>query len=502
MDDESRDNHAGIQMEIRDEKFDSWIKNNLNVLFVGRQGVGKTTRVLQAFERAGLSYRYFSGSTMDPWVDFIGIPKDTGKYLEFVLPKGFQDDSIQAIFLDEFNRSHKKIRNAVMELIQFKSINGRPFNSLKIVWAAINPEDEEFQVEPLDPAQKDRFHVHVHIPYEPSRSYFNDKFGPETTKAALVWWKELHEDQKKLVSPRRLDYALEINAMPEGDMHDVLPPSCNVSKLTSILRSGPVSDKLAQLFKTKDSAEAKTFLNQENNFASAQKFLVTTGVPGGSVGEWLNFFLPMLVPEKLASIVSAHEKTLNFMLDNIEHHEQYRNVVQSLLAANQNKKIVRKIKKVLGSNKSLVAQYASLKNISVEPPYFSKKGSSAWGSIIVHLRTEPMQTTPQRMKVYHTIHEHIPSSLTAQQAVDTLEVLSMIVDRCWASTIKNINNLIGIVNHCISEIYNNNNILWPEILKTYGQKFEKLLAKIKEARLDDKLLCPSTLAKSNEQRYF
>jgi len=481
-------------MEIRDEKFDSWIKNNLNVLFVGRQGVGKTTRVLQAFKRAGLSYRYFSGSTIDPWIDFIGVPKSNGQYLEFVLPKGFADDSIQAIFIDEFNRSHKKIRNAVMELIQFKSINGRPFKNLKMVWAAINPEDEdEFQVEPLDPAQKDRFHVHVYMPYEPSRSYFNDKYGPETTKSALHWWKELNEDQQKLVSPRRLDYALEINSMPGGDMHDVLPPSCNVSKLSSILRSGPINDRLAQLFKDRDHEETQKFLNQENNFAAAQKFLLTTGVPSDKiVSEWLNFFLPTLTSEKLTCIVAGHEKTLSFILEHIDHHEQYRNVVQSILEAHQNRKLVRKIKKVLGSNKTLIAQYASLRNVNVEPSYFSKnKNNSVWTNILVHLRTETMDTTPQRMKVYGTIHNNLPPTLTTQQAVDTLEVLNMIVDRCWANTTKKFKDLMGIVNHCVSEIYNNQQLLWPDILKKYGQKFEKLLSRIKEAKLDDKLLCPS-----------
>ena len=44
--------------------------------------------------------------------------------------------------MDEFSRAHKKVRNAVMELIQFKSINGRKFKNLKIVWAAINPDDD------------------------------------------------------------------------------------------------------------------------------------------------------------------------------------------------------------------------------------------------------------------------------------------------------------------------------------------------------------------------
>ena len=79
---------------------------------------------------------------MHPWVDFIGVPKektdDNGNsYLDLVRPQEFQDDEVEAIFMDEFSSfTHKKVRNAVMELIQFKSINGRKFKNLKIVWAS------------------------------------------------------------------------------------------------------------------------------------------------------------------------------------------------------------------------------------------------------------------------------------------------------------------------------------------------------------------------------
>ena len=64
-------------MNNLDKKIDFWIKNNQNVLFLGKHGVGKTAIVKEAFERHNLKYRYFSASTMDPWVDFIGVPKET-----------------------------------------------------------------------------------------------------------------------------------------------------------------------------------------------------------------------------------------------------------------------------------------------------------------------------------------------------------------------------------------------------------------------------------------
>ncbi len=134
---------------ISDKKLDFYIENGMNVLFIGRHGVGKTAMGKAAFERHNLKWKYFSAATMDPWVDFVGVPKETTdketgeNYIELVRPKGFHNDQVEAIFMDELNRAKDKVRNAVMELIQFRSINGVKFTKLKMIWAAINPEDEE-----------------------------------------------------------------------------------------------------------------------------------------------------------------------------------------------------------------------------------------------------------------------------------------------------------------------------------------------------------------------
>jgi hypothetical protein len=67
---------------------DFWIENEVNVLFRGRHGVGKTTMVIDALNRKKLNWLYFSTRTMDPWVDFIGVPKEhkdaDGSYLEHI----------------------------------------------------------------------------------------------------------------------------------------------------------------------------------------------------------------------------------------------------------------------------------------------------------------------------------------------------------------------------------------------------------------------------------
>jgi len=151
------------------------------------------------------------------------------------------------IFFDEFNRSPKKVRNAVMELLQFKSINGFKFPDLKCVWTAVNPEkDDLYDVEKIDPAQQDRFQIVKEIPYACDRDFFISKFGEDVTSASLEWWDDLPETEKNLVSPRRLEYALDEFVLG-GNLRDILPASCNVTKLLQSLKTGSVQKKLESL---------------------------------------------------------------------------------------------------------------------------------------------------------------------------------------------------------------------------------------------------------------
>ena len=58
-----------------------------------------------------------------------------------------------------------------MELIQFKSINGKKFNNLRFIWAAVNPDDPE-DVVTLEPQTCDSSstdgHSHIKAKYKPN----------------------------------------------------------------------------------------------------------------------------------------------------------------------------------------------------------------------------------------------------------------------------------------------------------------------------------------------
>jgi len=327
------------------KKLDFYIQNNMNVLFIGRHGVGKTCCVKERFEANGLKWLYFSAATMDPWVDFIGVPRvvtrDGVEHLDLIRPLLFAKDEIEAIFMDELNRSPKKVRNAVLELLQFKSINGHAFKNLKIIWAAINPEDDEeefYDVEKLDPAQKDRFHVQIEVPYAPSMVYFKKTFGSDIGNAAVTWWNKLPKSVQDEVSPRRLDYALQMYKVG-GDLRDVLPKKANVTELIRVLEKGTDEDRAAAAYKAKDIEAAKAMVHTTDGFARVKNYVL-------SKKKIADFFLPFVSKEVLASMLTDR-KVWNYVSANID---DFRPMLESVRTETKKGNLRKKINDILTCN--------------------------------------------------------------------------------------------------------------------------------------------------------
>jgi len=321
-----------IQMnDLTDENIDFWIKNNLNVIVKGKHGTGKTSRIMEGFKRHGLKAKYFSCSTMDVYTDFIGIPKErvdpnTGNsYLDLVRPKEFADDDVECIFMDEYNRCPSpKVQNATMELIQFKSINGHKFKNLRFVWAAVNPggEGSEYAVNDLDPAHLDRFHVHIDVPYAPDAAYFTKKFGEEKAEIAIRWWKKLDEKFQNLLSPRRLDIALDMY-MINGDVSHVVDHRIDVSSLIQELSVGSNMTRLNDLIRSKDELGLSKAFNEEDFASSVQDAVVNNN-------ELRVHCLKHFSQERLMSSMSAHKHIAKHVLSSPKlYTRQIWNLAQS-----------------------------------------------------------------------------------------------------------------------------------------------------------------------------
>lgn len=299
-------------MAISNQKLKFWAENEYNVIFSGKHGVGKTSIIEGLFNEMygeqGKDWLSFSAATMDPWVDFIGVPKEKtdengNTFLTLVRPEALAKDNVKAIFFDEFNRSPKKVRNAVMELMQFKSINGYKFSNLKLVWAAINPPDEDddgmvYDVEKIDPAQLDRFHIFIDLPYSVSKPYFKKKYGPDNGVAACDWWNSLTVGLKNAISPRRLDYAMDIWSKG-GDLKDIFPKNVPTTELMKQLNNGPYNERIKNILKgnmTDDEISAE--LADESLFKVLMEKILS-----GKEGVFEKL-VPMLEDEKMLLILS------------------------------------------------------------------------------------------------------------------------------------------------------------------------------------------------------
>lgn len=257
------------------------------------------------------------------------------------------------------HNSPAKVRNAIMELIQFRSINGKKFNNLKIVWAAINPDDDDtYDVERLDPAQKDRFPIHVYMPYEVSYDFFVQKFG-SMGRTACQWWDNLSDEVKNELSPRRLDYALQVFKM-QGDLTYVLPYTANVQELTSQLMDGSIDERLNALFLSKNEEECTEAFMNENFLTGVDQRL-------NKNKEYKEFFIQFYPKDRLVARYISDNEIRDYFYKNV-NYRKYQSIFDPIIVnyENNEKKINGKEVQysVISSLKRWRKQYITVNELS------------------------------------------------------------------------------------------------------------------------------------------
>jgi hypothetical protein len=315
-------------MGIRKEKFSFWLKTEQSVLLIGRVGTGKTSMIREGFADNGLKLgeqvAYYSPHERN----FVGDPYEA-----------------KVILFDELN--DKDAQLAAMEI--FKGLwQGKPIKT-KSVWGSFSlvfAEDGEVECYP-DNLLLDRFSVNVEVPNRPSYDYFEKKYGDKLAKVVIEWWDELPDEEKKKVSPRRLDYTLTIRQQ-KGDMRDVLPITSNVSKLTTALNIGPVSEKLEALMKVNDDNATRSFLANSTNFDFAVNYIKASE-------PLMSYFLPFFTREQLGGLMSDDEKVCRFVVDGCNKVPFFTTVCKDILMANANNRLVKRIRREMLKSTSVAA---------------------------------------------------------------------------------------------------------------------------------------------------
>lgn len=184
--------------------------HNISVLFRGEHGIGKSELVWQFGElKDYIVYDIRLGQT--ELGDLMGFIKETDGVTTYSEPwwwpnpaklngkKGF------IIFFDEYNRGKEDVRNAAFQIILDRALYGKHFSKDIPIWviACINPNNGNYQVGELDPANNDRFAI------------FDIK---PTHEEWLIWAKEkgyIHPDIIEFIANKDYSHLLFYNQNKE-----------------------------------------------------------------------------------------------------------------------------------------------------------------------------------------------------------------------------------------------------------------------------------------------
>lgn len=128
-------------------------------LLVGHFGVGKTDIARQIASETGRNLIILILSQMEPG-DLIGLPAKENDKTVFLRPDWWPENGKSIILLDEINRAHRSIRNAIMQLVIDKRIHNHILPEDTWIMATMNPPDDEYDQADLitDPAFISRFY--------------------------------------------------------------------------------------------------------------------------------------------------------------------------------------------------------------------------------------------------------------------------------------------------------------------------------------------------------
>lgn len=231
-----------------------YLEGKYNVLLIGEHGIGKTACVKEVFASVyDDDWLYFSAPTMDPYIDFVGVPKVVEQDGQYVL-KMIRNEKLRtarALFFDELNRAPRKVLNSIFELIQFKTINGVRLDNLEVIWAAINPPGKDYNVEPLDPAIVDRFHLSITVTPKFPKGYFAKRFNSDIAHKVTNWWENLSSKEKENITFRRIEYAVDYITRFNRPPVDFFDNNSTGKDLYNVLTN--VKDKVSSLIKNIDN---------------------------------------------------------------------------------------------------------------------------------------------------------------------------------------------------------------------------------------------------------
>ena len=187
------------------------------VLLEGPTGIGKSEVVAQLARTLGVRHMVLDLSLLEP-PDLVGLPRIQGDRTGYAAPEALPAGGEGILLLEELNRAERYIQQPALQLLTARRLHQYELPPGWSTMAAINPEDGDYQVTPLDPALRTRF---MNLRVLASRGAWLQWAEGGGVHPAVLKLARLHDRILDDVSPRNWTYASNVlKALSPAEIHD------------------------------------------------------------------------------------------------------------------------------------------------------------------------------------------------------------------------------------------------------------------------------------------
>ncbi|GAB6188269.1 MoxR family ATPase [Marinitoga arctica] len=317
-------------------------------LIWGHFGVGKTDIARDIALETGRELIILVISQMEPG-DLIGLPSKNEDKTVFLKPDWWPEKDNTIIMIDEINRAHRSIRNAIMQLLLDRRIHNHVLPKGTWIMAAANPPDDDYdQVDLItDPAFMSRF---FHLSLNPEANEWSQWANNQNVMSEIISF--IEEYPEFISNGKSVSFRLDLKPSPRS-WYKLSKVLNNLSKeeikeYVYILASGIVGPEAARTF--------INYLESKSNIPAPEKILLELDE------NLIKRIKNMNIDEKNSMILRLNKYFENLeedemvkILDNSEHKLMAKNIkkLSSIISKDSAYSILRNIDHFVNKNKGL-----------------------------------------------------------------------------------------------------------------------------------------------------
>lgn len=211
--------------EIMDRALDAVLRDGINVFFEGVPGTGKTSKIKAYLAKHNTDVVYYSVPALSPEDLHVPFPAADGSVLE-IMPQAKlvstpANGGKKVIVLDEVCRGVRRTQNALMEVIQERTVGGQVIPGLAGNIGINNPKAVagfKLDVGKSDMAQATRWTLSIQLNNVETgwSGYLYETYGDEITPFIEWWQDDLDDLGRVLITPRTIErlYGLYKGGLP------------------------------------------------------------------------------------------------------------------------------------------------------------------------------------------------------------------------------------------------------------------------------------------------